>query len=86
MRFSDFLIVTYMRGGGTFCLTTLTVAIAALSMKVDDMWVFIIEWIIIICNILFLTYKSATSIPFENKDEIKEVAKMFEEQEKKTEL
>lgn len=86
MRFLSFLITPLRRGGYTFCLTTLTVTIAALSMKIGHMWVFIIDWIIIIWNILFLTYKSATSIPFENKEEIKKVAKMMEEQEKENKI
>ncbi len=86
MRFLSFLIVTFIRGWKTFVLTFLTVVLTALSMEVDNVWLFTIDWICIIWNILFLTYKSATSIPLDNKEEIKEVAKMLEEQEKENKI
>lgn len=82
MNFFNYLVITLIRGYKTFCLTTLTVALAAVSMKVDNVWLFTIDWICIIWNILLLTYYSATSIHFDNKEEIKELAKMWEEKEK----
>lgn len=82
MNFFNYLVITLIRGWKTFVLTFLTVGLAALSMEVDNVWLFTIDWICIIWNILLLTYYSATSIPFDNKDEIKELAKMLEEQEK----
>lgn len=82
MNFFNYLVITLIRGWKTFVLTTLTVMLAMINMTVDNTLFNIVNWAVIIFNILALTHDRATCVAFNEKEEIKELAKMWEEKEK----